>query len=107
MTDPMREAALAGSKARFDAFGVTVLFRGQAIKAMVTARQPDLDLESGGFQERATWSVRFPASVQPVPKLREKIVEVATDRTMYITGVVEAVGENTVAVEHVVEAQKA
>jgi len=88
-------------------FGTAAIFRGQQITLAISSSESALNLESGGFRESAGWRIRFPATVQPPPKMKEKVEEVGTGRIFYITGIRHAAADASIAQEHLADADLA
>ena len=72
---------------RQELFGVRLLFRGVQVTGRIFDGEATIDLETGGFSEKADYKITLPIEFVPAPKAKEAIYEVATGRTFYITSV--------------------
>jgi hypothetical protein len=93
------------ARQRAQLFAISVLFRGETIQIPRPTENPSLDLESGGYQQKATYRLRFPASITPPPAAKEVIVEIATGKKYHVATCIPATGDSPNAAEHIVEAR--
>lgn len=92
---------------RSELFSVRVIFRGVEISIPKPAADPTFALETGGYREGAAFRLRFPAEIQPPPKAKETVQEIATGQKYHIATCIPAAADSPLAQEHIVEARQA
>lgn len=105
MRRSLEEFSRAAAVDRVTLFGVRVMFRSDALDIPAPSIDPTLALGDGGYREGAVYRLRFPASVQPPPRAKEIVAEIATGRRYHILTCVPAVEGAPNAHEHIVEAR--
>lgn len=107
MRRSLERFSAAAAAQRVTLFGVRVLFRTNTMDIPAPSIDPTMALEDGGYREGAVYKLRFPASLQPPPRAKEMVTEIATGTRYHIMTCVAAVRGAANGHEHVVEARLA
>lgn len=94
----------AAAEVRTGRHAIKALFRGVEIEILESTSNPSLFQAVGGFRADANWRFRMSRDVQPPPREKEVVTQLATDRRFSITSVVVAPPDSAEILYHVVEA---